>query len=131
MRHVGVYGSVASVAPSVAVKSPEMGHTASEGVWGHRGWLELVKRDRQTHWQDSGRENGTKGVRMVEEGTPGRLGNSSEESRSRGGGIGRAKARASSGEVRETLWAKARARYGAESTGHRVGAAKLRRGRIS
>jgi hypothetical protein len=53
-------------------------------------------------------------------------GDSGEETRPQGGGIGRAKARTSSSEVSGTLWTKARAQDGAESTGHRVGAANQR-----
>jgi hypothetical protein len=53
-------------------------------------------------------------------------GNSGEESRPRGGGIGHAKARTSSSEVGGTLWTKARAQNGAESTDHRVGATNRR-----
>jgi hypothetical protein len=59
----------------------------------------------------------------------GRSGNSGEESRPWGGGIGRAKARTSSGEVKGMLWTKARTRDEAKSTGHRVGVAELRRGK--
>jgi hypothetical protein len=59
---------------------------------------------------------------------PSESGNSDDESRPRGGKIGCAKARTGSGEVKGTLWTKARARDGAESIDHRAGAVK-RRGR--
>jgi hypothetical protein len=59
-------------------------------------------------------------------GAPGGLCNSGEESRSRGGGIGHAKAQTSSSEVRRMLWTKARAQDRSESTGHRAGATNQR-----
>jgi hypothetical protein len=80
-----------------------------------------VKKVRRTRWQDSGHKNGTKGGRTTKGGVSGGSGNSSEESRSRGGGIGSAKARASSGEVREKLWTKTGALDGAESASHCAG----------
>jgi hypothetical protein len=85
--------------------------------------MEQVWRTRRTHWRGSGHENGARDKRTAKEVLRVGQGNSSEESWSRGGGIGRAKAQTSSGEVSGTLWTKARARDGAESTGHRVGAA--------
>jgi hypothetical protein len=48
---------------------------------------------------------------------------SGDESRPRGGGIGRAKARTSSGEGRGTLWTTAGTRDGANLVGRCAGAA--------
>jgi hypothetical protein len=82
-----------------------------------------VKKVRRTHWQDFSHENKTRGGRKAKGGAPGDLGNSSKESRSRVGGIGRAKAKTSSSEVRGTLWTNTRARDGGESTSHCAGIA--------
>jgi hypothetical protein len=57
---------VAGDVPFATVKSSETGQMASEGVWGCRCWLELVKKVRRTHWQDSSRENRTEGGRTEE-----------------------------------------------------------------
>jgi hypothetical protein len=85
-----------------------------------------VKKVQRTRWQDSGRENGTRGGRTVEAGAPRGSGNSGEESRSWRGGIGHDKAMACSGRVRETLQTKTRARDEAESASHLMDAANQR-----
>jgi hypothetical protein len=77
-----------------------------------------VKKVRRTRWEDSGRENGTRGRRLAKGGALGGSGNSGEESRPQGGGIGHPKARASSDEVRETLQTKTRAWDRAKSAYH-------------
>jgi hypothetical protein len=92
-----------------------LAETGEEGPVNSLARLRPRERDRR-------RENG-RGC------APGKSGNSGEESRPWGGGIGRAKARTSSDEVKGTLWTKARTRDEAESTGHRVGPTELRRGK--
>jgi hypothetical protein len=57
------------------------------GVWGRRGLPKLARRARQTHWQGSGRENQTGDEGTTEGMLWAGRGNSSEESRSRGGAI--------------------------------------------
>jgi hypothetical protein len=123
MRRAGVYGLVAGAAPSAVAKSPKTRQMASE--WGlglpvldgtgEEGPANSLAGLRPQE-QDRRRENG--GGRA-----PGGSGNSGEESRPRGGKIGRAKAWTGSGEVKGTLWTKARAQDGFKSTGHHAAAA--------
>lgn len=88
------------------------------GGLGSPGWPELARRTRRTHWQDSGHENGTGDERTTEGALRVGRGNSSEESRPRGGGIGDAKARSSSDEGRGTLWTTTEARNRANLDGN-------------
>jgi hypothetical protein len=67
---------------------------------------------------------------MAKGGALGGSGNSGEESRPQGGGIGHAKARACSGGVRGTIHTKVGAQDGAESTSHCAGTVNWQ-GRIS
>jgi hypothetical protein len=119
----GLTSTTVSAASPVAVKLPETGQERLRGVQGRRGWLELVRRVRRTHWQDSDQQNETRGKRAVKGALRAGRGNSGEQSWPRGGGIGCDKARASSVDGRETLWATTGARDRANLSGRRAGAA--------
>jgi hypothetical protein len=73
-------------------------HTRPPGVWGHGGWLGLVRRARRTHWWGFGRENWTGDEGTVEGALRADRYNSGEQSRPQGREIWRAKAKASSDE---------------------------------
>jgi hypothetical protein len=97
---------------SRGVGSPVLAATGEEGPTNSLAGL----RSRERDWR---RENGGG---SVADGS----GNSGEQSRPLGGGIGCAKARTSSGEVKGMLWTKARARNRVELTGHRMGSVNQR-----
>jgi hypothetical protein len=80
-----------------------------------------VRRARRTHWWGSGHETKTRGERKAEGKLRAGRGKSGNESRSRGGGIERAKAWTSSGEGRGMLWTNAGAWDMVNLAGHRAG----------
>jgi hypothetical protein len=85
--------------------------------------MERARKVLRTHCWDSDRENRTGDGIMAEEDASGGLGNSGEESRTWGGGFGRAKAWTGFGRVRGTLLTNAVARREAKSASLRASVA--------
>jgi hypothetical protein len=108
------------------VKPPELRQARPLGGLGSPELARTGEGGRRTQWRGSGRANRTRDEGMAEEMLRAGWGYSGEQSQSWGGEIGCADASASSGEGGGTLRTKARARGGAESTGHRAGAANQR-----
>jgi hypothetical protein len=85
-----------------------------------------VKKVRRTHWQGSGRQNGTGDGRTVKGRFSGRVGQFQQGIPVAGRGFGRVKAWTGSGEVRGTLLTNAGAQGEAKSASHRAGMANRR-----
>jgi hypothetical protein len=63
----GLTSTATDTSLPATAKSLELRQAWPLGAWGHRGWPELARRARRTHWRDSGRENGSEGERTAEE----------------------------------------------------------------
>jgi hypothetical protein len=96
-------------------------------LWGRRSWEERERTPRRIQWRGKDHESAGREGRTAERRSRAGRSNSGEESRSRGGGLRRAKALANFSRDRGTLGTNTRELDRAKSAGHRASTA-VRRG---